>query len=206
MDYIKEFSVHIKGVTPFIMNCDKGCDPLDPITKKKKEISGVKSKTDEHHLLMARLDWEQSLYYHHSIGVFLSSKTLMGCLKAAARKTKQGKLMKAVLFDFAMGTPISGFEKTTPEQLWKMVDKNGDQLHSFRDCVTIDNKKIMKVRPIFAKWDVKFNLGLDTTLLSANDLKRIISTAGAEFGIGDMRPEKAAGQYGKFKLEDFKEI
>jgi hypothetical protein len=59
---------------------------------------------------------------------------------------------------------------------------------------------------LFPKWEIKFDLFLNTEILSEKNLKNIINVAGFESGIGDLRPEKATGQYGRFTLEGFKEI
>src|SRR5215469_12842136 len=99
MSESKKFSVNIKGITPLIMHCDKACDPLHPICKAQKEISSIRKKTDEHHIALSKLDFEAALYYDDKLGIYMPSKCLRGCIKAAAKKYKLGKQTKAIMLD-----------------------------------------------------------------------------------------------------------
>ena len=90
MQTLMKYSIHLKSVSPLVMNCDTLANPLHPTTKKLKEFTGLKTKQDEHHLAIAKLQWEASLYYDDEIGVYLSSKMIIGCLRASARKEKKG--------------------------------------------------------------------------------------------------------------------
>jgi hypothetical protein len=154
---------------------------------------------------MARIEFEGALYYQEDIGIYMPAKCLGGCFKAAAKKFKLGKATKALTIDCAIGTPLIGYEGKNSEQLWQIVNKNDEQLHVFAETVVVNRARIVRTRPIFHKWEVKFDLYLNTELLSIEQLKRIVDTAGFEFGLCELRPEKATGTYGRFTLETLKE-
>lgn len=206
MQTLKSYSIHLKSLSPFIMNRDTLANPLHPMKKKLSELTGLKVKQDEHHMAIAKLQWNACLYYEDDIGVFLSSKMITGCFRASARKERKGLLMKAVIIDCFPGTPLLPYVDMTPEKLWDITNKKGSRIHCFEEALNIQNKKTMKTRPIFHEWEVKFNILLNTEILSESDLKRIIERAGFEYGFGELRPEMANGVCGRFSLEDMKVI
>jgi hypothetical protein len=206
MQTLKRYFIHLKSISPFVMNCDTLANPLHPTTKKMKEFTGLKSKQDEHYLAIAKLQWEASMYYDDEIGVYLSSKMIIGCMRASARKEKKGLQMKAVIVDCIPGTPLIPYEGMTQVKLWSLKNKKDQQMHVFTECVTVQKSKTMRTRPIFNIWEVKFEVLLNTEILSEIEFKRILERAGFEYGVGELRPQLATGICGRFKLEEMKEI
>ena len=131
---------------------------------------------------------------------------IIGCLRASARKEKKGLQMKAVIIDCIPGTPLLPYEGATPESLWNTVNKKGSQQHVFTESVNVQRAKTMRTRPIFNEWQVKFEILLNTEILSEAEFKRIIERAGFEYGVGELRPQLATGICGRFQLEEMKEI
>jgi hypothetical protein len=206
MQTLKRYELHLKSLSPLVMNCDTLANPLHPTTKKMKEITSLKTKQDEHHLAIAKLQWEASLYYDDEIGVYLSSKMIIGCLRASARKEKKGLHMKALIVDCIPGTPLLPYKDQTPEKLWATKNKKGEQVYVFTEAVNVQRAKTMRTRPIFPSWEVKFEVLLNTEILSEIELKRIIERAGFEYGFGELRPQLANGVCGRFSLESMKEV
>jgi hypothetical protein len=145
------------------------------------------------------------LYYDEELGIYMPAKCLSACFKSAAKKFKLGKASKAITIDCAVGTPLIGFEGMSPALLWDVQDKSGNQKHTFCESVVVNRARIMRTRPIFQNWSVKFDLYLNTELLSVEQLHRIIDTAGFEYGLCELRPERATGCYGRFTLDSLKE-
>ncbi|MGE5196039.1 MAG: hypothetical protein ACM3JI_01760 [Anaerolineae bacterium] len=206
MQTLKRYSIHLKSISPLVMNCDTLANPLHPTTKKMKELTSLKTKQDEHHLAIAKLQWLAGLYYDDEIGVYLSSKMIIGCLRASARKEKKGLMMKAVIVDCLPGTPLLPYEEKKPEDLWNVKNKKDEQVYAHTASVNVQRAKTMRTRPIFNTWEAKFEIMLNTEILSEVDFKRILERAGFEYGIGELRPQLANGTYGRFKLEEMKEI
>ena len=206
MQTLKRYSVHLKSLSPLVMNCDTLADPLNPMTKKMKELTGLKNKQDEHHMAIAKIQWNASLYHDDEIGVYLSSKMIIGCLRASARKEKKGLQMKAVIIDCIPGTPLLPYEGMSPDKLWMVKNKKDAQTHVFTEAVTVQRAKTMRTRPIFHNWEVKFEILLNTEILSEDELRRIIERAGFEYGVGELRPQLATGICGRFELVELKEL
>lgn len=206
MSTLKKYAVHIKSLTPFIMCSDRLVNQLDPLTKEKKAMTSLKSKQDEHLLALAKIEWIGALYYDESLGLYIPSKCLRACFKAAAKKFKKGMKTKAITFDAFLGSPIIGYEGMTPEKLWEKKNKNGIQSHVHAVSVVINKSRVISTKPILHQWETKFVLHLNTEILSLAELEQIMSTAGFEYGIGAERPERATGNYGQFSIEEVKEI
>lgn len=206
MEVLKRYSIHLKSISPLIMHCDRMCNPLDPLSKQRKEITKIKKKQDEHHLALANLEWMASIYFDEEVGLFVPTKMILGCFKSAARKFRQGKTTKAITLDCALGAPLIGYEGMSPEQIWEVKNKKEQQEHVFFTSVVVDRSRLIRYFPIFRKWEIKFNLFLNVELLSEEDLKNIIEVAGLEYGFGEFRPENASGTCGRFTLENFKEL
>ena len=206
MQTLKKFQIHLKSISPLVMNCDTLANPLHPMKKKISELTCLKSKQDEHYLAIYRIQWEASLYYDDDIGIYISSKMIIGCLRAAARKDKKGLKTKAIIVDCLPGTPLLPFEGITPGKLWTIKNKKDAQTHVFIESVNVQRAKNMRCRPIFPSWEIKFEILLNTEILSEEELKHIIETAGFEYGFGELRPQLATGIFGRFKLEAMTEI
>lgn len=205
MEVLKKYSVHLKGLSPLIMHSDTLCNPLNPLTKQMKEITKIRKKQDEHYLAMASLEWNASIYYDDEIGIYLPSKCLLGCFKSAAKKFRQGKAVKAITIDAALGTPLIGYEGISREQLWNKKNAKGEQIHVYCTSVVVNKSRVIRTLPIFPKWEVKFDIYLNIELLSEQEVEKVIEVAGFEFGLCELRPERASGTYGRFTLEKFQE-
>jgi len=203
---LKRYFIHLKSISPFVTNCDVLANPLHPTTKKLKEITSLKNKQDEHHIAIAKLQWEASLYYDEEIGLYLSSKMIIGCLRASARKEKKGRQMKALIVDCLPGTPLIGYEGMTPVKMWNVKNKKNEQTYVFTEAVNVQRSKTMRTRAILPQWEVKFEVLLNTEILSELEFKRILERAGFEYGFGELRPQLATGIFGRFKLNEMKEL
>jgi len=206
MNTSKKFKIHLKGISPLIMHSDKLCNPMDPQAKKLKEISSIRGKKDEHYLAMSEIEWFGALYHDDEVGLHITSKVLLGCFQAAARKFKLGKATKGIMIDCALGVPLIGYEKTTPQKLWDTKNKAGERQYVFYNTVVVGMARLVRTLPIFPKWELNFDLYLNTELLSEKQLVTILNTAGFEFGLCELRPQNASGTYGRFVLESINEI
>jgi hypothetical protein len=57
--------------------------------------------------------------------------------------------------------------------------------------------RILCHRPMFDDWKLKFVMEIDTSIISAKLMRRIIDDSGKRMGLGDFRPQ-CAGTYGRF--------
>jgi hypothetical protein len=64
--------------------------------------------------------------------------------------------------------------------------------------------RIMRHRPRWDVWGAKFELDLDSDVLSPEMANQLLNEAGTSIGIGDFRPEKR-GPFGRFRVVAFDE-
>jgi hypothetical protein len=67
--------------------------------------------------------------------------------------------------------------------------------------VVINRARVMRYRPMFKKWDLEFNITVNSNEFPKEVLKEILDYAGNNIGIGDYRP-----RFGRFIITEFKEI
>lgn len=204
---IQNIEITIEGTTPLIMHSDVLCNPLNPMSKKMKEISGIRKKTDEHHLAMARIEWEASFYYNEELGFYMPTKCLFATIKSAAKKSKKGKLVvNAINFSSAIGFPLSNLKNKTPKDLWDIESSNGSKVYAHCESVVVGMARIMRTRPIFQKWEVKFDVMLDKEVMSIEEFRSLLDIAGMQCGLCELRPERGNGSYGRFEVTRFEEV
>lgn len=59
--------------------------------------------------------------------------------------------------------------------------------------------RVVRYRPRLDKWEVSFTLEYDDTLLTADQVRRIVDDTGKNVGLLDFRPEKK-GPFGRFQV------
>ena len=94
-----------------------------------------------------------------------------------------------------MSKPAAACLLVTPEY----VDLGMTQyvIDSRAVVVPVTKGRIVRHRPRIDEWKVTFNLEWDDTLLSNDELRKIVDNTGARVGLLDFRPEKK-GPFGRF--------
>src|ERR1700748_2033656 len=86
--YMLQMDVTFTGCTPLVIHNVRLANPLDSYTRAIKAISSKRSKTEDDHAEMMRLEWEGGLYIDSGPGAFLSRCYSAAALRAgAAMKT-----------------------------------------------------------------------------------------------------------------------
>lgn len=206
MDIIKNYTIHLKGISPLIMCADTLCDPLHPDKKRLSELTSLKKKTDDHHKLIDKIIWAASLCYDEELGIYLPTKWLRASIQNGAKKNRNGRMIVGLVIDEPIGISIKGYEKMTPEKLWKIEDKKNRQVHVLRMSVVVGMARVMTTKAVIDNWEIEFNVELDTEIFPFEQFKMSLHNAGRLAGVGGMRPEKGTGSYGRFIVENIKEI
>jgi len=63
--------------------------------------------------------------------------------------------------------------------------------------------RVLRHRPRFDKWCVKFNIEWDNTLIKESELRRIVDDTGSRVGLLDFRPQNK-GPFGRFMVTSWK--
>jgi len=193
---LESVRLKLKGVTPLLQHSARLSDPLNPIAKAMKEISGKRKKTEADLLQMAKLEWRGSLYVDQEGNVILPAESIKAALIGGAKKEKSGPQARGGTFIF--GSPILEHDarNESVEDLWK----DGESRNVHRVSVKVNSSRVMRTRPQFHDWSAEFDIHYDTSQAHESDIFRWLETAGRIIGIGDWRPEKS-GNFGRFTVE-----
>jgi len=183
--------VKTTGVSPLLMNSDRGADPLNPDVKAHKELTSKRKKTDEDHLLIARSSWMLATYYDPTVGFYIPGIAVERTLHEAAKLQKMGQQVKRGLIVSEDMVPLDYPRKgATPDELWEDPE--------YRDCrsVRVQQSKVMRYRPVFRDWSATFTVLYSPEMLNEADIRKFVADAGAFIGFLDFRP-----RFGRFNAE-----
>ena len=186
---LKETTVRITGVSPLLMSAPTTCNPFAEMTKQMKTYSSKKTKTEEDHLALMRLDWYARLYVNQDGKVQIPAECFEACLVDGAKKTRKGK-------DAAVGITcdeVSPLRYNGPADIDKLF---ADTRFVSVMRVRVDRKAVMRCRPIFHEWACDVRLLVNDEVLNMAHVEAIAATAGRLVGICDFRP-----RYGRFNVE-----
>jgi len=187
---MKILKLEINGESPLLQHDDKTANPFNPFTKRLKEISGKRKKTEDDLLAMAEIEWEASLYYNQKDGYHIKAECFEGTFLSAAKAFKLGQVFKQ-----SVSVPINpklNFRDNTllPADLFKK-----DEYKDFR-TVKISTSKILRCRPIFQEWSCTVEVWFDEVRIDEIDLMQILNYSGKYIGVCDYRPK-----FGRFNLK-----
>lgn len=182
-----QFRITITGTAPLLMHNSRMANPLDPMARAHKKINGKRTKTEDDHTEMARIEHAGSLYFDDTIGPYIPSDNIWRALYDAAKKSKMGPRIKEGIVFTADVNPLSYRGPRTIDALWN--DENFRLLSS----VKIGMSRVMRCRPMFKSWATEAEGMLDPNILELSDLASIAETGGQLVGLGDWRP-----RYGRY--------
>ncbi|MCM1167677.1 MAG: hypothetical protein NC299_16850 [Lachnospiraceae bacterium] len=184
---MKKIKVEFKGQTPLLMHSCQCVNPLHPITRKLKEYTSKRTKTEEDLVAISDLEWEGGLYYDEQVGIYIPVENIQATIINGAKANKNGKDIERYceILDFQI--PLDyGCDKTKDEL---MKDER------FRDvrAVNVMRAKVMRTRPRFNKWSLEFTMRYNEEKIDLAVICQAIEYAGSYVGLCDCRPK-----YGKF--------
>jgi hypothetical protein len=182
----KTIEFTIRGISPLMLHNGALADPLNEFAKRLKEISGKRNKTEADYRAMADIEWEGGLYFDEDHRIVMPGENIEAAITAGGKKFKLGDQCKAgILSDGDWPIIYEG-----PKDLEKLkADPR------FRDCrgVKIQKNRIMRTRPLFVPWGLKFTVQY---LPDLDQVVKILDTVGRIIGLGDFKPK-----YGRFTVE-----
>lgn len=185
----KNIEIEIKGVAPIILHNGQTADPLNKFSRAIKEISGKRNKTDADHEKMARLEWEAGLYMDLNGVIVVPSKCIEACLVAASKKNKLGK-------QFTAGVMCPDVNYPLIYKGSKDIDKLYADGFYLRELVRIGTSKIVRTRPMFTEWSLKFKIAYLDDVVTKDQVMQAVDAAGQLIGLCDYRPK-----YGRFEID-----
>jgi hypothetical protein len=177
-----DITITVTGVGPLLMHNGRLADPLDPASKALKSITGKRTKTDEDHEEISRIEYLGSLYID-DVGPYLPGDNIWKSLYEAAKKSNDGPRIKEGVLITTGTNPLAYVGPRDSNGLWQ--DKN----FVFRCTVRNKTNRVVRTRPIFQQWWTQAEGILDEASLDLADLRAIAARAGSIVGMGDWRPK-----------------
>lgn len=186
MEIIK---VRLSGSRPLLMHADVFADPLNPLTKAHKVLTGKRKKTDDDHEAIARSEWRGGMYFDEQIGPFVPGVNIEAAMIAGGKLSKLGTQLKrsAEVMDEKCKLEYDG--PRTVEKLW-------DQGFYDARSVKVSQARLMRYRPIFKRWTVDCEIAFDPESIDRAQVIKCLADGGQYCGIGDYRPK-----FGRFDVE-----
>lgn len=172
---------------PMLMHAATTVDPLHPLAKELKRISGKRAKTDADHEAMARIEFMAGLYMGKD-GPVLPAANLDAMIVKAAAKLKEGTICKVSCFALHAAPLEYDGPRTAPELYEKEEFRH-------RARVKVGMASVMRTRPIFQTWSAVVELSVETTTVNPAQVDTWFTIAGQQVGMGDWRP-----QHGRFSV------
>ena len=193
MANLKTVQLTMTGTAPLICHNGQTADPRNYYSRKLKEISSKRKKTDSDLDQMAKIEWLAGLYVSKRRFI-IPANVIESCVIAGAKKSKLGTTLKSGAFfseDALLTFDGCPEGDVTQEVLEGMFDADE---HTLTVGVKVGMSRVMRTRPIFRGWQAVVEFELDADVLNPAELGPILSDAGGLVGVCDWRPK-----YGRFR-------
>jgi len=190
---MKQIKTKWTGIRPLVMHNGLMADPLNPYTRRIKEIvrKGSKKMTDADYEDRDLLEWEAGLYWSEEHGPVIPSDNIERCIQLGAQKSRLGKDVQAAALCSESEIKV---EYSGPRQKDKMY---ADPRFILRKGVAIQKSRLIRTRPMIPTgWSLTFVVEYDESILNQKYLVKAMQDAGALIGLGDWRPK-----FGRFSVE-----
>ena len=185
-DIVYTVNVTIEGVTPLLMH------KMSVAGLSKKPRTAETDYSDE---------WKSTAYLNERGHLVCPSANIESMLMNASKGRKIGKHAEA---KFMPQVTIQEFEPTihmngNPITLDTVAENNWIDIRS----VVINKNRVVRSRIcIPVGWELRFTVVVKTPMISADELRDLLDTAGEIVGLMDYRPEKR-GKFGQFEVTKF---
>ena len=183
--------IRITGTRPLLMHSDKFADPLNPLTKAHKELTGKRKKSDEDHESIAKSEWLGGLYIDDK-GPYVPGVNIEAAMIGGGKLSKLGTQLKRSVEVMDEKCYLEYEGPKTAEALWKA---------GFYDArsVKVQTARLMRYRPMFRVWSCVVEIAFDAETINGDQVLKCLEDGGLYCGIGDYRPK-----FGRFTVEVLK--
>ena len=193
LEIMKTIKVEIKGMTPLLLHNPRLANPLDPESKKHKEVSKKRVKSDDDHEWLLHHNWEMGFYLDKDEDVIIPSHMLEACIVNGAKDFKKGTQFKStfmVLSDAKLKHSETG-KVFSMQQMYK----NRDQFMDVRPVKLKGSTTLMCARPKLESWSLGFEASYMEEAINLAEVQQAIENGGKYKAIGDYRPK-----FGRFEI------
>lgn len=175
-------SVHLKGVGLGMLHHNAQlANPMNKFARELKVYTGKRKKTDDDLEMIARIEFLGSLWLNSKDEPCVPNHAIIAMIRDGLKQRKKGQAGLRGLQCFDHGNLLyQGPRK--PEKLWE------DERFRFQTMESVPGGKILRTRPIFNQWELKFVIHFYVDLLDRSDVECALQVVGDQIGIGDRRP------------------
>lgn len=190
---MKSIEVTLRGISPLLMNSNRGVNPLDPLVKQKKIIEKKRSRTDDDETELLHLKFLLAIYYDKQAGVYIPAQNVEAMFRSAAKTMRKGTAAKntanvKVEPEFI---PLIYDGPKDPEALWADTRFSDVRVGKLKSAASITI-----CRPRFERWGIAFRFSFDETKFDSEEVIRLLELSGTDVGLCDYRE-----RYGHFTVE-----
>jgi len=187
---LNNVKVVIRGASSLMTHNIRLANPMDPYTKKLKELTAKKKPTDEQLFQIMRHEARAGCWDTPDELFAVNNAAVLKSVIIAARISKEGaKVERGVtITDGYTPVEIDG-EFISCDELLK------DPTNIDYRSVRIGQARIMRARPkIDEGWEAEFVFGVETTVIDLDRFIQLLVLAGKATGLGEMRT-RGMGRY-----------
>ena len=179
----------LTGMRPLLMHADIYANPLHPMTKEHKALTGKRKKTDEDYELIARSEWRGGLYYDDEMGPYIPGDNVFGAIYEGGKLSKLGAQIKRSMEVVEERCKLIYEGPRTVEGLWSK---------GFYDArsIKVGGSRVQRYRPIFKRWELFFSIAFNNESIEERQIIKSTKDAGMYCGLGDYRPK-----FGRYTVE-----
>lgn len=178
---MKKLHVTLNGTSPLIMHSPKCVNPLHELSKRMKEYTSKRKKTDEDLQIISDLEWESGVYWEDNVGLYIPNEAIAATIQNGAKLNKNGKDIQRFAFVLNSLIPLDIGEVQDYEKM-KVEPR-------FRDVrsVCVQKSRVIRTRPRFNTWRCEFDMMIDDEHMNVETLQLAIQNSGKFVGILEMR-------------------
>ena len=167
---------------------------MGPDAQAHKQLTGVRKKTEEQQLEIAKSEYFGGMYFHPSVGPYMPGQNIKAAIVEGAKLNKLGKSVQRSLLIMDDMLPLEYPGPRTREELWEKPE--------FIDVrsVVVQRNRLMRYRPKFDKWSVELTILYNPDGIERDQLIMALEKAGQLIGLCDYRPA-CGGPFGRFHVE-----
>ena len=191
----------LRGLSPLLCNSAAAMDPGNPLHAEKRELGRKReaSRTPEDAGRLAFIDTYLSMWRTADDLPTFPPGGVRAALEAAARKTKDGPSVREGLIVFGCSLR---WDRNLGATCREIAASESARLTV---PVAQQRARILRTRAIFREWSLIADVGHEPTVVEEDAIIRFAEIAGARIGLGDWRPGKSGGPYGRFAVESVQE-
>lgn len=192
------YNVTIQGTTEILLHKYTAASVSEPKTRKTTKDS-----------LNYADEWIRGTYLNEKEQVVMPWTNLFACMFDGSKGYKKGKTaFTRIIYTSLILTTAEPLITIDGRPITIDMIRNNGWLSSVG--AVIAGRRIDRIRTCLpAGWMIQFSIGTrPNNILSEEDIRTIIESAGITAGLGDWRPSapKKPGPYGQFRLFAFKEV